>query len=238
MTKQHHRSRPLQACLRGMAAMMVSAVLVSGCGSDASTEVAPQSTTTQTPAPATGSDSTLVSSSGTDGTATPAASGGSATLPPMSAGGDDVGGALGSGTMDLFKAQATIDSDGSSTSSASSTSASDAATMPGTDSGFAPLNPDYSSNTGTSSYSSTKTYTEARISVNGKTYKLKKKSVFPSDTQQFVVRKISSGSVLIELSAGEFSDGSSGFELATGVTRKFTNQSEGITYTLKLIETS
>lgn len=63
-------------------------------------------------------------------------------------------------------------------------------------------------------------------------------AVFPSDTQQFVLKKIYSDSVIIELTAGQFSGGAYGMTLDQGVKAKFVNQDTSVSYTLKLIETS
>lgn len=214
-------------------------LFAAGCGGgDATTDASAPAA--QPTTPNTSADTSLVSngSGASDGSGTPASGSGSAVLPPLSSGGDDVLGATGGGLETFFSPKATI-SDTESADSGATSSSSGTDTMIGAyGSGFAPMGDSGDTSADSTSYSSTKTYTTARILVDGKTYKLKKNAVFPSDTQQFTLRKITSGSVIIELTAGEFSDGSTGFELTTGSTRKFTNQSEGVSYTLKLIETS
>jgi hypothetical protein len=78
------------------------------------------------------------------------------------------------------------------------------------------------------------TYTSATVTLDGASYTVKKGSVFPKDTQQFTVTSISADSAVVNLTAGEFSDGSDGLTLTKGDPVSLVNQSEGITYTLEL----
>lgn len=88
--------------------------------------------------------------------------------------------------------------------------------------------------TSTTTTTTTTTYGPAVIVLDKKTYTVSKGSVFPSDTQQFTVSSIGSSTVELTLTAGEFSDGSDGITLEQGRTVTLVNQSEGVTYVLKL----
>jgi hypothetical protein len=82
-------------------------------------------------------------------------------------------------------------------------------------------------------------YTSARISVNGQVYTVKRGSVFPKDEQLFEVTSIGASSVVLELTAGEFTNGSSGITLQRGHSLPpLVNQDEGVSYTVKLLSTS
>lgn len=81
-------------------------------------------------------------------------------------------------------------------------------------------------------------YTQAKVAVNGKIYLLTKNGTFPKAPDQlFRLTGITATSVEITLLAGEFSDGSAGVTLKRGDTFSLVNQSDSMTYKVKLIAT-
>lgn len=94
-----------------------------------------------------------------------------------------------------------------------------------------------SGGSGSGSSSTTKvTYGPAKISLDGEVYTVSKGTIFPTTSQLFEVTRIGSTSVDIDLVAGEFSSGSTGVTLYKGKSAQLVNDSEGITYILKLIK--
>ena len=232
----HHRRTHIWMHILLIAVMALGAAACGGGDASSSTSTSAPAPSTSTPAPDAGSS--LASTGGTPAAgATGAASGStpasSATLPPPASGDSDLGAALGniSGAMFAPKAKMTETSTDTSSSTGGTTTTTDGTTT-GTDT---------SSTTSSTTYtggSTAKTYMTAKVSVNGKTYTLTQNAVFPSDTQQFVLKKLYADSIIIELTAGQFSGGAYGMTLDQGVKAKFVNQDTGVTYTLKLIETS
>lgn len=80
-------------------------------------------------------------------------------------------------------------------------------------------------------------YTQAKIAINGKIFTLAKGNVFPKPDPLFRLTGITEKSAEITLLAGEFSDGSTGVTLNRGDTFSLVNQSESMTYKVKLITT-
>ena len=143
-------------------------------------------------------------------------------LPDPDAGSEVPGGSLdaaGSGGSDVFEAKAQLSEDPTAPSAASTTG--DGSTTTG--------------GTGQGTQKVTVTYGPATISLDGQTYTVDKGGTFPKTTQQFKLTQLSADSVVVTLNAGEFSNGSDGITLAKGKTVSLVNQSEGITYVLKLV---
>ena len=82
------------------------------------------------------------------------------------------------------------------------------------------------------------TVTQAKVSIDDSIFTVKKGSVLPKDTQQFEVTALSTGSITLTLTAGEFANGSDSFSVKVGQAYKLVNENEGTTYVLKLVSVS
>jgi hypothetical protein len=84
------------------------------------------------------------------------------------------------------------------------------------------------------SKSFTRTYTRAKVVVNGQIFTLRTNSVFPRSSQVFRVTEIAGDGIDIELVAGEFTNGAKGTHLDVNERIKLFNQHEGEDYIVKL----
>lgn len=226
-----------------IAMTLLLATLVAGCGgggeetsvpTDAAGATTAAPTTPTTPGTPVNSGGAVDPISEANGTTDSA--GGSAGSLPAPGDGDELDDPLADGSGGLFDAQADFEALVETTGDATASTDATGATSFGDT--FTPTTPTTSTTpTDTTTTTSTATYTSAKIEVNGKVYTLKKASVFPSDTEQFVLKKIYAKEVILELTAGEFVGGAYGITLKQGRRAKFVNTNEGITYYLKLVST-
>ncbi len=232
---------------RTYAALLVLVpVLIAGCGGGGDTAdtsaspktdlpTQPGSPVSNTTATTTVPGSTTASTTGTTPTTATTAAPGTATTAAPTVGGEtsypDVDNSdlpelltLG-GSGDAFEPLVSTGVGATDTTSTSTTGTSTTGTTTSTSSS--------STQTTTVSY----TYGPAVFEVNGATYTKSEDKAFPNSTEgPFLVQNISKSSVTVALMAGSFEDASDGQVIKPGETWRFTNESDGKVYVLKLVK--